>query len=56
MAVHYMNDPIRYVIEENSGGYLDDHDDVSLAQVLQDQVQAFLSLLVFLKHFCHVPF
>jgi predicted DNA-binding protein len=33
-----MNDPNQYVIEENFEGYLDDHDDISLAEVLQDQV------------------
>ncbi|KAF3322478.1 E3 ubiquitin ligase BIG BROTHER-related-like isoform X1 [Carex littledalei] len=37
MAVHRMNGPIRYVVEENFGGYFNDHDDVSLAEVLQDQ-------------------
>ncbi|KAJ4759453.1 RING/U-box superfamily protein [Rhynchospora pubera] len=37
MSVHYMNAPIRYIVEENFGGYFDDHDDDSLAEVLQDQ-------------------
>lgn len=56
MAVFRMNAPIRYVVEENFGGYFNDHDDVSLAEVLQDQVQALLLMLLFLKHFSHVPF
>jgi NADPH-dependent curcumin reductase CurA len=56
MAMHCMNAPNRYVVEEKFGGYFNDHDDVSLAEVLQDQVQAFLLLLLFLKHFSHVPF
>lgn len=42
--VHYVNTPIPCVVEENFGEYYDDHDDFSLAQVLQDQETVYQSL------------
>ncbi|KAJ3680129.1 hypothetical protein LUZ60_016407 [Juncus effusus] len=44
MAVYYMNAPAPYVIEENFGDYFYDHDDSSLAEVLQDQEIVYESI------------
>ncbi|XP_020085346.1 E3 ubiquitin ligase BIG BROTHER-related-like [Ananas comosus] len=44
VAVHYVNAPDCGVVEENFGGYFHDHDDISLAEVLQDQEIVYQSL------------
>ncbi|KAG0473185.1 hypothetical protein HPP92_015042 [Vanilla planifolia] len=42
--IHYVNAPMHYVVEENFGGYHHEQDDVTYAQILQDQESVYRSL------------
>ncbi|KAH0456032.1 hypothetical protein IEQ34_013939 [Dendrobium chrysotoxum] len=44
MDSHYVNAPVPYAVEENFEGYLPDHNDLTLAQILQDQETVYESL------------
>ncbi|XP_020678433.1 E3 ubiquitin ligase BIG BROTHER-related-like isoform X1 [Dendrobium catenatum] len=44
MDSHYVNAPEPYVVEENFEGYFPDHNDLTLAQILQDQETVYESL------------
>ncbi|KAK1262616.1 hypothetical protein QJS04_geneDACA000951 [Acorus gramineus] len=44
VEVHFMNSGVPGVVQENFEGYYIDHDDLALAEVLQDQESALSSL------------
>lgn len=44
MDIHYVNAPVPYSVEENFEGCFHDHDDFTLAQILQDQETVYQSL------------
>lgn len=50
MDIYYVHTPVPYSVEENFEGYFQDHDDLSLAQLLQDQVSSHYHFeLIFYK-------
>ncbi|KAL0923640.1 hypothetical protein M5K25_007705 [Dendrobium thyrsiflorum] len=44
MDIHYVQAPAPYSVEENFEGFFPDHDDLTLAQLLQDQETVYQSL------------
>lgn len=53
MDSHYVNAPVPYVVEENFVEYFPDHNGLTLAQILQDQVSSYYCLEPYNQHFIY---